>query len=157
MALTKRIKGIDRSIRQACYDAKARCNNPTHRLYSYYGGRGIEFKFNNPTELFEELGDKPDSRFSLDRIDNNGHYESGNVRWATKSEQMSNRRPFTKPSILGNTFNAKEYLITHPDGTKEKIFNMAEFCRKYGLDKANLQRTTNFKTRSHKGYRAEVI
>jgi hypothetical protein len=37
-------------------------------------------------------GLRPSPVHSLDRIDNDGHYEKGNIRWSTKSAQMRNRR-----------------------------------------------------------------
>lgn len=77
---------------RAYNSARTRCNNPNNAGYSYYGGRGIEFRFKDFDEFISELGERPSDGHSLDRIDNDGHYEKGNVRWATKSEQMNNRR-----------------------------------------------------------------
>lgn len=73
--------------------AKARCNNPNVKQYQDYGGRGIEFRFTSFQEFLEELGPRP-TGFMLDRIDNNGHYEIGNVRWATRQDQNNNKRVY---------------------------------------------------------------
>lgn len=74
---------------------KRRCNNPNAVDYSYYGGRGIKV-CNRWLESFEnfliDMGEKPDKKLSLDRVDNDGNYEPRNCRWATHSEQMLNRR-----------------------------------------------------------------
>jgi hypothetical protein len=52
----------------------------------------VEFRFESFDEFFELLGPKPEG-CSLDRIDPLGHYEPGNVRWATHAEQTANRLP----------------------------------------------------------------
>lgn len=73
----------------------ARCTKPHHPEWKNYGGRGIivcnewlldPFIF---YEALADLGSRPEG-YSLDRIDNNGNYEPGNIRWASRSEQRSN-------------------------------------------------------------------
>jgi len=76
--------------------AKKRCN-PKHaniKNYKDWSGRGIEFRFKSFEEFLVEVGPRPEPKrdYSLDRIDNNGHYEKGNVCWATKEKQAPNRR-----------------------------------------------------------------
>lgn len=73
--------------------AKGRCTNPKNPAWKNYGGRGIEFRFTSFSKFLECLGPRPDPNYTLDRIDNNGHYEPGNVRWATYKQQSANRRP----------------------------------------------------------------
>lgn len=76
------------------HSAKLRCSNPRNKDYPDYGGRGIEFRFTSFAAFYAELGPRPAGK-SLDRFpNNNGHYESGNVRWATAAEQTANRRAF---------------------------------------------------------------
>jgi hypothetical protein len=77
---------------RAYHDAKQRCTNPKSKKWNDYGGRGIKFRFRSFAQFFSELGLRPDPSHSLDRKKNDGHYEIGNVRWATRSRQMSNQR-----------------------------------------------------------------
>jgi hypothetical protein len=77
---------------QAYVQAKDRCTNSRHPNWKDYGGRGIKFLFTSFQQFFAELGVRPEGK-SLDRYPNNdGNYELGNVRWATRSEQQHNRR-----------------------------------------------------------------
>jgi hypothetical protein len=78
---------------------KARCYNPNDPSYKDYGGRGI--RVYKPWRksyvvflkyILKTIGRKPAFEYSIDRIDNNGNYEPGNIRWATKKQQIHNRR-----------------------------------------------------------------
>jgi len=76
----------------------ARCYNSNSRIYKYYGGRNIsmcdEWK-NNPISFFNYVKLLDNYRrdgYSIDRINNDGNYEPGNLRWATQREQMLNSR-----------------------------------------------------------------
>jgi hypothetical protein len=72
--------------------AKYRCTVEGHQSWKNYGGRGIKFKFKSFAQWLDELGFRPTSKHSVDRKNNDGHYESGNVKWSTKKEQQNNRR-----------------------------------------------------------------
>jgi hypothetical protein len=73
--------------------AKDRCTNPNSQDYADYGGRGIEFRFASFEDFIQEIGLKPSTELSINRINNDGHYEKGNVEWASPTEQARNRRP----------------------------------------------------------------
>jgi hypothetical protein len=77
-------------------DIKRRCLNPKFKQWKDYGGRGIQVcdRWLSSFENFlADVGLRPSSRHSIDRINNDGNYEPGNVRWATKAEQEANKRP----------------------------------------------------------------
>lgn len=83
--------------------AKSRCQCPTNPGYKHYGGRGIEFRFQSFEEFYAEMGERPSTQHSIDRINNDGHYEKGNVRWATNQQQMENRRITRRLTVDGVT------------------------------------------------------
>lgn len=82
-------------------NAQRRCNG-TAGSSERYVSRGIEFRFPNFETFYAELGDRPEGT-EVDRIENDGHYEPGNVRWATKPEQARNRSSNRMISFGGRT------------------------------------------------------
>lgn len=74
--------------------AKDRCTNPKNRGYANYGGRGIEFRFSSVSSAAEWVAQNIGvvKTAELDRVDNDGHYEPGNLRWSTRAEQSRNQR-----------------------------------------------------------------
>jgi hypothetical protein len=138
---------------RAFMDAKHRCTSPSTSNFSRYGGRGIEFKFASFDEFYADIGNRPSQDHSIDRIDNNGNYEVGNVKWSTRHEQLCNRESF-KRKWREAVEKAKKYIITTPSGHKETVVNMAKFCREHGLRKSNLHSTITTRGK-HLGYTAQ--
>lgn len=76
-------------------DMVARCVRPSHHAYARYGGRGVTVCESWRADFWAfvaDVGERPEG-LTLDRIDNDGNYEPGNVRWADYSTQAKNRRP----------------------------------------------------------------
>lgn len=72
-------------------NAKQRCNNPNNPKWLDYGGRGIQFLFTSYAQFLADIGRRPKGKV-LDRRDNNGNYEQGNIRWVSISTSLKNRR-----------------------------------------------------------------
>jgi len=90
----------------------ARCYSPKSINYSLYGGRGIRVckRWRESYEAFvEDVGPRP-TGMTIDRIDNDGDYGPGNVRWATKKEQSRNRRNNRLITAFGETKSSVEWV-----------------------------------------------
>lgn len=103
--------GASKTREYATYrQAKRRCEDPRAPKYHNYGGRGIEFRFKSFEEFIEHLGTRPPgNHISLDRIDNDGHYEPGNVRWTTMDVQGVNRRDNKRVTYQGKTMTISQW------------------------------------------------
>lgn len=103
----------------------SRCTKPTDKAYHHYGGRGITVceRWQRFQCFYDDMGDRPEN-LSLDRIDNNGGYwcvQCGeckqkswpsNCRWATRSEQMTNRRSTRYLTYKGQTASISQWAQT---------------------------------------------
>lgn len=96
---------------QAHVSAKARCRRKTNASYAAYGGRGIQYKFKDFNHFYSVVGDPPGPEYSLERKIVDGHYEPGNVIWATHYEQCRNKRQNVLIEIDGVTKCAKDWSI----------------------------------------------
>lgn len=90
----------------------SRCYNPKNKRYERYGGRGIRVFRAWKTDFsafLDHVGRRPSPRHSLERIDNNGGYVPGNVRWATLKEQSRNRSSNRLLTYQGKTMTIVEW------------------------------------------------
>lgn len=78
---------------------KQRCFNANEESYKDYGGRGITVYpgwIHDFSAFYNYIGSAPSLDYSVDRINTNGNYEPGNVKWSTSYEQVHNRRSYDK-------------------------------------------------------------
>ena len=95
--------GISMTAREAWRGMIRRCDNPKTKQWKDYGGRGIAVRFASFDAFLAEVGERP-PRMTIDRIDNDGDYAPGNVRWATRAEQQRNRRNTATVTVDGETY-----------------------------------------------------
>ena len=127
---------------------KRRCDNPKMNNYEHYGGRGISYC--NEWKNFEPFRDWALSHgyadnLSIDRIDVDGNYEPSNCRWATKREQVINRRHTGWVGYEGIvkdatgyraqvSVNGKKIYIAHSKNDIEFLVRKRnEYIEKHGL------------------------
>ena len=133
-------KWLDRRLTAA----KQRCENPNDPQYPNYGARGIKFKFSSILEaglyLIHTFG-IPSRDMELDRIDNNGHYEVGNLRFVTRKMNQANRRI----SVIPN-FNPKEWSYARSVVTRMLSAGMNREEIIQSAQKAVLEKRKNWRT-----------
>ena len=104
---------------------RVRCFNPGCKAYKNYGGRGITVcdRWKDSFEAFyQDMGPKPSLDHEIDREDNDGNYEPGNCRWATRSNNSRNRR-----SCIWVMFEGKRRLLI-------------ELCEQFGVRSDTIRR-----------------
>ncbi|AFV80851.1 putative HNH endonuclease [Staphylococcus phage SA5] len=94
-------------MKQRCYDVNA-------INYKNYGGRGIEICEewkNDFKKFYDYMGDPPNENYQIDRINNDGNYEPGNVKWSTRSENSTNIRKKSTHNIYKKSNNVYNIQI----------------------------------------------
>lgn len=149
----KRIYSKDEiATRHALFNAKGRCHNRNHSHYRNYGARGITVdplfmeRKAGIQAFIDEVGIRPGSDFTLDRIDVNKGYEPGNLRWATRTEQQQNRRDECRKHRIDLGWGTSLYtdakgrtmqkaVITDANGRSQTI---NEWAQELGLKKSTI-------------------
>jgi hypothetical protein len=90
----------------------SRCYNTNCNKYSLYGARGVRVCSrwrHNFSAFINDMGKRPSSNRSIDRINNNGDYSPDNCRWATRNQQDRNRRDNHLVTYDGVTLTIAEW------------------------------------------------
>jgi hypothetical protein len=90
---------------------RSRCNSPTNPNYPRYGGRGIKIckRWDSFLLFVEDMGERPSTEYSIDRIDNDGHYCPSNCKWSTVKEQRNNQREGGRGKLI--EFNGERFCM----------------------------------------------
>lgn len=119
------------SVYNSWLSMRERCNNKNTICWSNYGGRGISIckEWNESFEKFmEDFGHTFKEGLQIDRINNDGNYELGNVRWVTPKQNSRNRSSNLKITIDGVTKLAIEWAEEY--GISDKLLR-----QRYNRDK----------------------
>lgn len=108
---------------------RSRCLLKTNPRYHEYGGRGIKIceRWNDYSNFLSDVGSRPSSKHSLDRIDVNGNYEPSNCRWTTADVQARNKRiknPTGVPGVRRRKDSGKWHAVLKIKG---KVIHLGLF------------------------------
>ena len=114
---------------------KQRCTNPKRKAYKNYGLKGItmhpEWMHNYSSFalwILNNIGPRSDG-LTLDRKDNKGNYEPGNLKWSTRSEQETNKSIPFDDRYISWSFDHKKYRLHMPNCIKMDYFDTIEQAR----------------------------
>ncbi len=145
--ITHGMSGGIRGARSPEYSAWAmmiaRCTNPKNGQWHNYGARGIKVaeEWRRDFAAFlAHVGRRPTAEYSLDRINNEGNYEPGNVRWATASVQCRNRRTLTHCK-RGHLFTQDTTVMRQSNG---RFYRRCRICERRGVAIASRAKTDPF-------------
>lgn len=106
------MSGGEEKLRKVWRQMHARCEKPSDKRYAAYGGRGItvcaEWATYPPFRAWALAAGYQDG-LTIERVDNDGNYEPGNCRWATRAEQALNYRRNVRLTAFGETKTVKEW------------------------------------------------
>lgn len=141
------------SLRGVWASMIGRCRHPSHSGWKFYGARGITVcqRWQDSFLAFvEDMGPRPDGA-TIERIDNDGHYSPENCRWATKHEQMRNRRNNRKITFNGRTLIAADW--EKETGIPERLISQRMRVLGWTAERALTTPVAKTKRRVEKSYK----
>lgn len=108
---------LEKSLFQRWRAMNARCYNPRHISYPYYGGRGIKVLWKSFGEFRHDMRQSFKAHVrthslrhtQLDRIDNDRNYSNDNCRWVTPKINCNKRSTRREIFYRGQTFSLTEW------------------------------------------------
>lgn len=143
-----------------------RCENQKCDKWQHYGGRGVRIApewRHDFAAFYAHVGPRPSAQHSIDRIDPEGHYEPGNVRWADRKQQRANRRSTAgvstywrgkKHAACAGELNSKAKLtaenVRHIRRLRAEIgLPLASIARNFGVSAQTIHGIVTRKTWAH--------
>lgn len=122
-------------------DMNQRCMNHKDTSFKHYGGRGIQIckEWLNFEAFFADMGERP-AGMTIDRINNDGNYEPGNCRWATRTQQNRNTRIHkkSKTGVPGVTIHKKNRRFRAGIYVNNKYIHLGYFVSLKGAKAARI-------------------
>lgn len=108
-----------------------RCYNKNNNMYEFYGAKGVKVcdRWHEFKNFLDDMGEKPTSEHSIDRIDVYGNYEPDNCRWATREQQDRNTRlrRTNKTGVKGVYFEKQTQMYRASIGVRGKSYRSKRF------------------------------
>lgn len=111
----RRVPGPGSALRGIWRGMKSRCERPSDPKYPRYGARGIKLcaRWQTFDNFYADMCDRPSAQHTLERTNNDGDYEPGNVIWALPVEQSNNRSTSLRIEINGETQTLAQWARRH--------------------------------------------
>lgn len=101
---------------------RQRCLNPKNKDFGHYGGRGITIckRWNRFTVFLSDIGRRPSSSHTIERVRNHLGYSPRNCRWIPQQEQKNNTRR------------------NHRIRFRRRVMNLTQWARELGIKRSTL-------------------